>query len=400
MTGDTKYQIKELPFLSSRTNSLLQYTPEADVQYQYDIQPTLHRVEGPIDPSQFVQSDKEVLPPSSYFEHDACVDLPVYRRNSLRGRRRNHALQLAADYRLKPVFQFRKWFVYRDQAFLEDMLNNIRAFCQGMRVTFTDKSQVWYQVNTNVWSAIKNELFEIRERTLQIAENRKEDIPEMPEFASTNRHSYPHIEQAVFSANDWEILAAAYRCEVEAYILTCIALGYDHAPSYETQSPEDAEEEVYEEDRKGPHQINSSVLTIINESMGIKESQKENKSQMDTNAECFTRLFGPVEPAHEYYKRTSGPPSPIEPDPFAHQQLPQSTLVSKPVMELPTSQLDIPMDQPASVPSVIPPYRETQTRRVFGGGTSAPEQSYRALTGTERFEQMFKPSQYTSQPPQ
>ena len=394
MTSNPQYQVKELPFLSGRTNALIQYLPDAGVSYQYTVQPILKPVNGPMAPEQFNQRDRERLEAAPVFEHDACADFPEYRRNSLRGRRRSHALQLAADYRQKPVYQFKKWFTNRDQGFLEEILDLIRAFCQGLRVSFSDKNIVWYEVNTKILKELKRELTKIRTQTLEIAKDRREDVPEIPDFCVTTRSQYSNWDNAVFARNDWEIIAAAYRCDVEAFILTCITLGYDPSPSVEEEEDEEPEEPaVYEEDQLGPRKVDYSVQGVINQSLGLDFGYTPTKRITPrTNEERMIALFGPPTPAEDFYKNRR-PPSPL-PDLFAASPTQHSTPTPKPNPELPISQTDSSSVPAISIPSVIPPYRETQTQRVFGGGNSAPEQSYRALTGTERFENMFKPSQY------
>jgi hypothetical protein len=377
MTGDKKYSFEDHLDLKSIRNHLVQYDPDEYFPHQYSTRyTTLHTVDGPMDPLQVDMRHKKVhYLPQDYF--DACADEDTYRSTSYRGKRRQHALQLAADYRGMSLFHFEEWFDDNNTNLLSDLLDLIRAFCHGVRVTFEDKNVYWYQLNPTIMDQIQDKLKEIRKRTEQVAKITGEDIPPIPEFGYSTKHQYPNLRQAFFSSNDWEILAAAYRKEVETFVQTCIYLGFDHQP-YEASTSSKADElqeSEYPEDHEPIPTLSPSVKRIIEESFKDQLRLEDSQSQQNIS-QAQQEDINFSSPIHEE----------------EHTYLPPPTHPS--VMKSPSKSQFTP--QETSTPNIIPSYREEQVKRVYGAPPAL--ESIKEGTGTERFHEMFKPSRYSHNP--
>jgi hypothetical protein len=288
MTGNKEYSFQDFLHTNRITNRLVPYNPDEAFTFTYFTNyPRFEPVEGPYDPTQFDLSKKIVHPAfQDYF--DACADGNAYRHTSFRGKRRQHALQLAADFRRKPVYHFEEWFDDTSNPLLSNLLDLLRAFCHGVRVTFEGKGTMWYQINSEVMHQLQNKLIGIANRTEEVTLRNRDDIPPLPEFGQTSHLQYPNLSEAFFSANDWEILAATYRKEVETFIQTCSYIGFDFEP-YEppvvSNEPKDLESSPYPEDHEPPPPISPSVQRIIQESFKSFTAQSQDLHEPEPTEE-------------------------------------------------------------------------------------------------------------------
>jgi hypothetical protein len=251
------------------TNRLVTYTPNEPFELAYKtLHPGLVSVTGPYDPDQFNLEEKTPLDFNDGAFLDACADSDAYRQTSFRGKRRRHAYQLAADYRSKPLYFYENWFDDSDKFLLSDLLDLLRAFCHGVRVTFKDRFLVWYQIDHEYWNKVQAKLKDIRKRIQQVVTDREDDIPPIPEFAYTTQTQYSGVGKAFFSANDWEVLAATYKREAENFVQTCIYMGYDYQPSQSLKffGPEDLEDSEYPEDYEIAQPMSPSVRKLLEDS--------------------------------------------------------------------------------------------------------------------------------------
>jgi hypothetical protein len=420
MTGSTRYEVVPSPLVGAKTNRLLHYAPSENTTADYTTPfPTLVEVDGPFPPSQFNQRNKVYLPPAKEYEFDACADFPVYKRHYNRGKRRCHALQLAANYRGTPIYEFDKWFVQRDQLFLQKngILDYLRAFCQGTKVSFSDRNIIWYEIDRTMRDKIFTYLQNVRERTLQLSPDRQEDIPPIPEFGVTNQTQHPNVLEAVFGANDWEVLAATYRIEVETFIHTCIYLGYDHSDPEEENAAE--EEEPIEDDQQEevvvPRPVDMSVRSLLEgPSRAVPpfvsppgSIRNHMSPPMTTPVErpVFTNRFNQSQGIERSLPFYPPPRSPTIKEPIprssqqvfsaANQPVAQSTPVMEPPVTLPPPN-PFQGNQNKVKDSIVPAFREEQVNRVYGA-QAAFDVSQRDA-GTDRLNELFKPSKFTQEP--
>jgi hypothetical protein len=231
----------------------------------------LTKVKGAIAEDSF-NSSKTVLPPLPGFVFDACVDFDDYRRNSYRGRRRSHALHLAAHFRQQNVVVFEKWLDENALKSFESIINKLKALVQGVRVTFptSQDKEIYYQINKPMMESLYRDLELIRNRTMQLNKGREEDILELPIWSDA---TLPDIYKGVYSRNDWEILAATFRQEAETYLLAALYCNYDFKP---VDVGFDQEEEEYCEPFV-PKDLSPEVTKLIEDSMRIitRDSQPD-----------------------------------------------------------------------------------------------------------------------------
>ena len=373
MTGNTQYSLQNLIDQGHIPNRLVTYQPEDVSKYtsQYKtIYPELSTVLGPHDPQQFNLNEKITLKSVELILPDACVDSSAYRLTTFRGKRRIHAFHLAAEYRGKPLHFYENWFDESTQASLSDLLDQVQAFCHGVRVTFKDQASIWYQVNHEYWSKVQAKLSEIRNRTMQLLPDRKEDVPAIPTFAYTTRAQYPDVINAFYTSNDWEILAATYRKEIETFVQTCIYLGYDYQHYKETlQDPQELPDSEFEEDYLPPPTISPSVRKLLEDSMNriVAAELKQQEGTHSKPSPPQNTTVDEIYPSSPIRKEEQAIlPAPIEPE----LRLPTPSGSPKPHME-------------SEVPNIIPSFREEQVKRVYGAAPTLPE--LKTGTGTERF---------------
>jgi hypothetical protein len=173
-----------------------------------------HHEDGRFTPIEGAKSEdsfnslKTVLPPLPGFIFDACADFEEYRCNSYHGRQHSHALHLAANYRQKNVIVFEKWLADDSYGQFESVINKLKAFVQGMRVSFASfPNKSFYQINQPLMEAIYRDLEDIRKRVMQLNKGREEDILELPIWSDSK---LADMYEGVYSKNDWEILAATF----------------------------------------------------------------------------------------------------------------------------------------------------------------------------------------------
>jgi hypothetical protein len=257
-----RYQ--EFPFLGDRTNKLLMFEWEdlTIPKYLYRHEDGVFtKVEGAISEDHF-DSPKVVLPPSAGFTFDACADQDAYRNNSYRGKRRRHALHLAANYRQQTVLIWEKWLPEETKDKFKVVLDKLKAFVQGTRVTFATapNGEFYYQINKPLMESIYRDLESIRKRTLQKNPDREEDIFELPIWSDTK---LTDVYKGVYTKNDWEILAATFRMEVETFLLAMDYSNYDFLPPEEKPEDEEYCEPFVVQD------LSPEVAKILEDSMKI-----------------------------------------------------------------------------------------------------------------------------------
>ena len=382
MTGDYQFHLENYLEENHSQLKLVSYEPHSTFPHEYSCQfSNLKDVDGPVDPDDFLGLSKMVdFTSEDYF--DACATMDAYRITSQRGKRRQHAYQLAANYRGQPVYHFDNWLDVSEQDHLRDLLDLLHAFSHGVRVTFKEDNQAWYQLDSDILDMVDGKLKSIHARTNQVSHVSTLDIPKVPEFGYSMHHPYPK-RNALLSPNDWEILAAAFVRDAETFVQTCIILGFDfHEPEEETQELEEEEEPFV------PPPDSESVRALRAEAarrrkareagrQGSQASSKENTIPAEISEELHEELT-------EFIKPSSPIPSEVQtrlPEPIQPEQRPH----------IPDRGLFAPVEP--ELPNIVPTYRELQVQRVYGAQRAG--EATNTGPGTERFNELFRPSRFT-----
>ena len=261
-----KYQA--FPAVGTHTNRLLVYDPaDADKEFNY------RHTDGVLRRPQGAWYDEHFNPPKTYlqrrpdFRLDACRDFTDYTRNTYRGRRRTHALVLAAAYHNKPVLVFEKWLTEEALRSFDPLINKLRALCLGVPLSFggLNPREPLYQINKPIMEQVLWELELIRKRTIQLNPDRREDIPELPLWSDTKTSDFLI---GIYSQNDWEIMAATFRAEAETFLQCMLYLGYDFVPFEPEEERFDLNSELLEEEEDStPPPLSEAVQKLLEESM-------------------------------------------------------------------------------------------------------------------------------------
>jgi hypothetical protein len=427
VTGNMKYE--SFPPIGNKTNKLLSYIPndESDAFIYRHEQGRFTPVQGAKVPASFSGRMVHLKhTTSNYF--DSCVDFQTYSRGNNRGRRRSHALQLAANYRDMPVSVFEKWLSPEAMLSFKAIITKLRAFCQGSPVTFTSipEGTVYYRVNQFVMESLCSDLESVRKRTLQLNHDRKEDVFPLPLWSDT---FVSDIYEGVYTQNDWEILASTFRQEAETFLQAMLYLGYDYKPI----EPEDEEEEEVPCAPYAPEPLDEDVLSLLEASQQINVA-----SVRFTSPPIILepkRLVSPVRSneslATPSFNLTRSPQSKELDEPVVLRSSPAHSRASSAPFQFPTSNLPrgsqevsaptnlddshhslaivtplpespVPKDpfgpiDPVGEHSIVPSYQMEQLNRVYGAPPSTTDPLHLG-PGTDRYNAMFKPSPYAQEP--
>ena len=431
-----RYQ--NFPFLGGKTNRFLIHDFEElaipEFTYRHECG-KFERPKGAIPESSF-DYPKTILPHLPGTTFDACVDFTAYSRRSYRGKRRTHALYLAANFRQQEVLVFEKPMDDDDYKKYETVINYLKALVQGIRVTFPNapSGSYFYQINKPIMEALYNELNAIRKRACQINRERIEDIPEFPTWSDS---TLPDVYSGVYSANDWEIFAATFRQEIETFLAAMVYCGYDHLSPIVQDEEEDEPCEPFV-----PTLLDPKVNALLESSMTVISHHAETPNvptpfsqplAPSTIPSVHWADIGPEDVEDLFYNGSKevgglGEPgaSAITADDSA-RQFPISELPRGPLMlEEPTEGRIQPSTQPLEPPlpivtvvppsentretieaqrqqfapidqvgqiNVIPDYQVQQLERVY----QAPPENIEPVvpgTGTTSFNNLFKPNPY------
>jgi lysozyme family protein len=423
---------KSYPPIGVKTNRFMIYEPQEidqEANYHHD-DGILTPVKGAVSEHIFEKA-KVTFPPSGHNSFDACTDFNEYRRNSLRGRRRSHALQLAANYRNQPVVVFEKWFDSDQLQSYKHIIDKLRAFCQGSRVTFTSnrRGPYYYQICKPVMESLNRDLELVRKRTLQLNPDRPEDIMEPPVWGDTKLSD---LFEGVYSRNDWEILATSFRLEAESYLLAMVYLGYDFSP-YETDEDDDDD---LDEDEITPliqKPLSPSVLSILEKSMNMERPSVHFEPQATSAEVKWSPMVTAIEPLHDQGSHSAheadshpaeglgelepqdnvdSPSLPTvqgsnadEPEEYFNEQRDSSldpsifqtvdqTISARSTRSPPHHEMFAPLE-PVGTQNIIPDYQTEQMDRIY----QAPPTSMEPVipgTGTENFNALFRPNRYAT----
>ena len=398
-----KYE--QFPPIGTRTNRFIIYSPD-DSADSFQYQPESARlspVTGPKTSADF-NAPKIIYPPHIQTMFDCCADFEDYRRNSSRGRRRSHALQLAAIYRNRTVAVFEKWISKEDQQGFHSIITKLRGLCQGTRISFTEdrSGPFYYQVNKSVMESINRDLEQVYKRTCQVNPERPEDVPEVPIWSDT---SEADLYEAIYTPNDWEILASTYRQEVETFLLAMLYLNYDFMP---VEVDDDALEDDGPDDVSFvPKDCDPEVLKILEDSMTAMKSSARFKDEVFFSPEPNTAPLPSVSPLDHSITLNKGlrEPSPVKAtksyDKFPSLEVPKA--LSRPTVSFAQPVTSTPVTKPSSLSTfapweptrkahIVPDYQAEQFDRVYRAPEVAPK-AY--MLDTDDFNQLFnKPHRY------
>jgi hypothetical protein len=190
-------------------------------------------------------SEKElvILPPTRTIKFDTLGNYFLIRNTTKRGQRRNHILQLGARYLRRDVKLVTPMLDETECQRYKKVLTLLQSTVLGTRVQFKDSKTIHYQIDSNLHVTLSAVLQDIGLRTTQITE--LQDFQSLlPRFGNFNHFPV----NGVYTANDWEIIACTFKCEVESYLKIMLELGYDfQGPVLEEAIPEKEEDEKAED---------------------------------------------------------------------------------------------------------------------------------------------------------
>lgn len=193
---------------------------------------------------------KEAPAPKNW-EFDACLEYYAIRHGNKRSHRRNHILCLGAKGLKRNVILVNPMPNAEDSSKLENEVAMLLTLVHGTRFRFGSSRKVYYRMNESLYEVFMEHLEEMGRRTVQISE--LDDYMELlPTFGSDE---FPI--NYYYSKNDWEILAATFKCEVESYMKILMNFGYDFLPCEAIEMNED----VIERNETDPEAIPDSYVT-------------------------------------------------------------------------------------------------------------------------------------------
>jgi hypothetical protein len=267
-----------------------------------------------------VWDSRLILEPTQHATFDSLGPYYQIRHSSKRGARRNHILQLAAkslgrDYLIAyPNLDKGEVEQFRDVIF--DLLI---ALVQGVLIQFPKESkEIYYQINEELYQVVCEGLTAIGIRTQQVSslENPRHLVPH---FGDNDR--FPR--SGIYSHNDWEILACAYKCEVETFLTLMLKLGYDFQPPEITDSPEESSSTEDQDDwenryevpgsyiTKTPVKLNDRVLSLL---QSVTPSARPVKKNPDRTSERSPSAHGKAPPQGRLSFGTLTPPTTFAPE--------------------------------------------------------------------------------------
>jgi hypothetical protein len=388
-----------------KVNRLISYQPNDPFYANYPVDQRFSPVEGPLG---YSASDNRIrlLSPSDTWEFDACNDYKEFRRNSYRGRRRDHTFQLTADYRDSAVLLLEKPLSDEDLSSFQVVINLIRAFVQGQRVrsSFTvDLTQVFYIVNLTIYDRLIAALEKVHARTKQTAGTRANNVPAVPTWILKSPFT---ARNSMLTANDWEVLASTYRVEIESFSQICLYLGFDFREvEVDDNLSDDGSDNDVDDTPFTPKKLDQLVMDLLTDS-------HKGKGKMPAPRISSVSFLEPVSPtpgsrlhfptSSEPRGRQSATPEPVPPSPIAPERpptpVPDSPIRTSSDLRNVRAEAFAPID-PVGTSNTIPRYQDEQTARVYGNAPASNLPPPQPGPGTSRYDDMFRPSRFTTSTP-
>ena len=231
-------------------------------------------------------SELEHFAPEDHLEFDTLDAYHHIRGNSPRGRTRNHLLHLASKYLDKTIHLVSPMMLEEDCQVLSKDIHTLIALVAGDKCFYRDpkesvdvksKLDVYMHLNVNLYFKFRERLTDIGLRTAQLTDSNFDEVM-IPNFG--NSSTYPF--DGYYDKHDWEMIALAFKCQVESFLKICLVCGYDKQPPElenqedgELEEPSEDEQEAIEE-AKSKKPFNREVLDIILGSVSFDELYQDN----------------------------------------------------------------------------------------------------------------------------
>jgi hypothetical protein len=250
-------------YRGSAPNQFVTYAPDVDIpELRYPEDAKLTAYTGPIDINGLAIQDATLLPVPVLWDLESCVDWTDYRRNSNKGRRREHAFYLGARALKRPVVILQHMLDSADRFKYQNLLIRLTGVVLGNRYAMSKTSRTLFVLDDDQYTEIQQDLSRIHARTLQLLGKEGGNLlPNTPEWGNSSK-DIPR--DGLYSQNDWEIISATYRFEVEAWLKMALTFGYDFVPwqDPDREDKSDGSKEAAEEAPvpKTPKRVNPQVI--------------------------------------------------------------------------------------------------------------------------------------------
>ena len=246
-------------------NQWIKYEPDADIpEPKYPEDQRFKAVGLPVDLSNVSLQDITLLSVPTKWDLDTCVNYHDYKHNTHRGKRRAHAFYLGAKALDRPIRILSDMLNAADRVKYEPTLRHLSIIALGKRYEVKDQPETLYALDNEAYQDMVIELIDMRRRTEQIVGlDQSGDIPDVPEWGDSR--TFPHTR--MYAKNDWEILSACYRFEVEAFLKALLAYGFDFIPWQDPEGEDETDDEDERLDKGGTSPSSVRSLKKIDEAL-------------------------------------------------------------------------------------------------------------------------------------
>ena len=436
----------------SEPNQLVTYTPSDEIpELRYPEDRRLSAYAGSIDVQSVSIQSIELLPIPTVWDLESCMDWHEYKRNSHKGRRREHALYLAAKALDRDVVILQHMLDATDRIKCQALLTKLAGLVLGKRYNLNKSTQTFIVMDQELYIEFQLDLSLVLARTRQLlGRNGFAIFPAAPVWG--NSANVPL--EGTYSANDWEIISAAFRFEVEAWLKKALTYGYDFVPWQDPDERDELDDGKESADDKStgnrtPRKVNQAVveqLTLRREGRLPSTDKKPGLDFFDLSRE---EPETPTPHARGKKRRGKGGDSKDEHVLPSHLSNPNESLANaiadnpflvdllkdavnksassplredqkspkKPIVDrhpdraqedsayidqlkkgLGEKSIDLQSAWPR-VPQegdgTLPHYQDSQIRQVYGSGSvPADVTGFRPTAGTQLFNDLWKPSKY------
>jgi len=277
--------------------------------------------------------DQQILPAAIIAEFDSLTEYRHIRHGRMKAYRRNHMLSICATQYNRDIRIVHPIMEKEDCEKLSKDISLLFAVLQGQRMKYANSStRVYYKLNMKLFNSLLTRLEEIGERMKQVSEFEDYELL-IPEFGhGSEQFNY----RGIYNKQDWELIANAFKCEVETYLKIMLTLGYDNQPVVAAE-PVTGDENDFEDDEDEdalgytPRRIRSDVLDLTSGRRTVRDLYSNRTFEQMSEEENRTILA-------ELEKQRARPSS--------HNVEPEEEEGENQTIELPSERHVIPDSQP------------------------------------------------------
>jgi hypothetical protein len=287
----------------------------------YDVQlGILFPITGPITTRQ----PDEILDPCLEWEMPICQAMhKVNKKNSHLYKKRAQAFAFAARALNRDIAIVDPLYSKPVRERFAEMHELLDIVSMGWRVHYRQEQpqdqSIYYKLPLDAYANLAEKLTNMRLRTVQLLPaDQLSFIPSQPRWGDVQQC----ITEGIYSINDYQILTATYRAEVESFLTVIHRLGYDFKPPTVVDSVEPSDDEENEEDGEDlpnaaltPKRVDTSTLQRMMESVARSAGGKNQNVRKPTSAlkTAPSNASGNVQHAHFSEAVEHAPETPSRP---------------------------------------------------------------------------------------